>query len=99
MPEALKSRKFWVTISSLAAVIGSQYFGVDIDPAALLSLAGIVLAYTTGQGWVDATTAKARITAEADIGRAQLLAYARRLEAELAAMEGQLPEIRPEITE
>jgi len=84
--ERLKSRKLWVTVGTIVSVIAAEGFGVNIDPQAIVGLAGIVIAYVAGQSWVDKNATTAAVTGEFDVARAQLLAYARRLEAELAAI-------------
>lgn len=89
MPEAIKSRKFWVTIGSIVSVLASQYFGVEIDPAAIVGLAGIVLSYNVGQGWVDKSVAQAEIAAVSDFSKQQAIAYARSLEARLAELQAE----------
>lgn len=103
MPQALKSRKFWLTVGSVAGVITTNYFGFELDPAVIAGIAGIVLSYNFGQGWVDKTMAQEGIKAETDIAKAQMTAYIQRLQAELAAYAAEVPDISPngvaEITE
>lgn len=84
MSDKLKSRKFWFSISAAVSVFIAEYFGIEISPEALTALAGIVLSYNFGQGWVDKTVAKAEIEGAADFTKQNAIAYARQLEAELA---------------
>lgn len=47
----LKSKKFWVSISGVVAVIVSHLFGVG--ESAVLEVTGIVIALVLGQGLAD----------------------------------------------
>jgi uncharacterized membrane protein len=55
--EKLKSRKFWVAIVGALVPVISEAFGLDLDPEAIMSIAGIVIGYVLGQGYVDGQAA------------------------------------------
>ena len=99
MAEKLKSRKLWVTVGTLVSVFVAQAFDVEIDPAAIVGLAGVIITYIFGQSWVDKNATTAAVTGELDLARAQLLAYARQLEAQLAELDSNVTPLGVEITD
>jgi len=82
--EKLASRKFWLTLAPVVALVIAQYTGYTVDPAAIVGLAGIIGSYVLGQGYVDAKTADASIKAAADVGKLQLMAAVQELQKQLA---------------
>lgn len=44
----LKSRRFWVAAAGLAAVVGQEAFGVQLDTDQLVAVATIVVAWIVG---------------------------------------------------
>lgn len=58
IPERLRSRKLWVTITAAVSAILLDLFGVKVDPALLMTILGLAGVYTVGQGVVDAQAAK-----------------------------------------
>lgn len=51
MKEAIKSKKFWATITGCVVAVGANYFG--IDEATTTKLMGMLAAYVMGQGLAD----------------------------------------------
>lgn len=90
--DRLKSRKLWVTVGSVISLVLAEQFGIDVAPEAIVGLAGIVLSYNLGQGWVDKTVAQEEIRVAGDVGRANAIAYARSLEAQLSEIGAANPE-------
>jgi len=101
--ERLASRKLWVTVAPIVALVIAQFTGYTIDPAAIVGLAGLAGFYVLGQGYVDAKTADASIKAAADVGKLQLMAAVQQLQEQLAELgadvQSNVTPIRPEITE
>ncbi len=44
----MKSRRFWVAAAGLAAVVGQEAFGVQLDTDQLVAVATIVVAWIVG---------------------------------------------------
>lgn len=87
MSQKLKSRKLWFSIASAVSVFLLEFAGIDVSPEALTALAGIVIAYNFGQGWVDKSQVQAEIGAASDFTKQSAIAYARQLEQQLAEIE------------
>lgn len=90
--DKLASRKLWVTVGSVISLVLAEEFGIDVAPEAIVGLAGIVLSYNFGQGWVDKTVAQEEIRVAGDVGRANAILYARSLEERLEAIGAVDPE-------
>jgi len=54
---AWKSRKFWVCVVTLAAMLISHFSGHEIDTEELLSVILPVVAYILGEAWIDSKAA------------------------------------------
>jgi len=60
MLDKLKSRKFWFALLGAILPIAAQYFTGDVGWAeAIMASSGVIMSYIFGQGWVDASAAKA----------------------------------------
>ncbi len=44
----LKSRRFWVAAAGLAAVVGQEAFGIQLDTEQLVAVATIIVAWIVG---------------------------------------------------
>lgn len=53
----LKSRKFWMAVVSSVVVIANDGLDLGLPADAIYSIAGIVMAYIFGQGYVDGQAA------------------------------------------
>jgi len=82
--EKLKSRKFWVMMGSVAALLIAEFTGYQVDPQALASLGAIVVVWLGGQSYIDKGKVIEETRAVADLSKVQAIAYARQLEEELA---------------
>jgi len=60
----LLSRKLWVAVSALGAIIVSASTGQVPWPEALPVIAAIVVGYCVSQGWVDGKALEKEIAAE-----------------------------------
>lgn len=49
--ELLKSKKFWISVAGILAVVLSTFLGVPEQTT--LEIAGIIIAYVLGQGIAD----------------------------------------------
>lgn len=47
----LTSKKFWMSIAGVVAVVASEYLGLPEDT--VMQVAGIIIAYVLGQGIAD----------------------------------------------
>ncbi len=56
--DKLKSRKFWVAIIAGAIVVGAGELGFDLEQESVVAFTAIVIAYLTGQSFVDRQKAK-----------------------------------------
>jgi hypothetical protein len=50
---ALTSRKFWVAVGTILAIILSDILGVDLEPETVVTVVVAVAAYILGESWVD----------------------------------------------
>ena len=85
MKEKLQSRKFWVVVATFIAGLATIFGDIEVDPEALVGAAAIIMTYLGGQSWVDSSKAKAAVGAAAQAALEDAEAYARSLEAQLAA--------------
>jgi hypothetical protein len=60
----LTSKKFWVMLASVIGVIGSVMAGEIKFTAAIVPLAGIIMAWLTAQGITDAGKTAAQINSQ-----------------------------------
>jgi uncharacterized membrane protein len=51
--DKLKSRKFWTTVVSAGLVVANEGLGLNLPTDAIMTVAGIVIAYLLGQSFVD----------------------------------------------
>ena len=61
----LLSRKLWVAVSALGAIIVSAATGQVPWPEALPGIAAIVVGYCVSQGWVDGKALEKELAADA----------------------------------
>jgi len=54
MKQRLASRKLWVAVGSLIAVLLSEVFGLELPTEVVVSMTAIVASYLLGQSLVDA---------------------------------------------
>ena len=86
MQSKLKSRKLWIAIGAVAAILIAEFTGVVISPEAIAGVAFLVGTYIFGQGLVDKSVVSEQVKVAGDAGKLQLQLYARNLEQELAAL-------------
>ena len=86
MSEKFKSRKFWVMLGSIVALVVTEFTGYQVNPEVIAGLGAVIVVWLGGQSYVD----KGKVTSETkvagDIGKVQAIAYARQLERQLAAL-------------
>jgi len=51
---AWKSRKFWMAVVSGALVVCNQGLGLNLPEEAIMTVAGVAIAYILGEAYVDA---------------------------------------------
>ena len=61
--DKLKSRKLWVTILATALVSLAEAIGIELEQESIVAIAGMVIAYVTGQAIVDRGKVVAEIQA------------------------------------
>ena len=87
--QKLLSRKFWVTVATFvvgAIAMFSPDVAAHLDPVALAGLAGVVIAYLTGQSWIDKTQIDGQLKVARDEGLLQAQQYIQSLQTQLAAL-------------
>ncbi|KKL69759.1 hypothetical protein LCGC14_2111730 [marine sediment metagenome] len=85
-----KSRKFWLAVGTVFSIAIAELTGYDVDPAAIAGVVFVISTYIVGQGIVDKSVGTAQVMGALDVGKAQLEAYARNLEQELAKLADEL---------
>jgi len=88
----LNSRKFWVAVGTVFSIALFELTGYDLAPEAIAGIVIAISSYVVSQGIVDKSVVTKQVEVANDVGRAQLEAYARRLEAELSILVDGLPE-------
>ena len=83
MTSKLKSRKLWVAIGSVVAILIAEFTGVNVSPEAIAGVAFLAATYIFGQGLVDKSVVSEQVRVAGDAGKLQLQLYARNLEQEL----------------
>ena len=83
MKAKLSSRKLWVAIGSVVAILIAEFTGVAVSPEAIAGVAFLAATYIFGQGLVDKSVVTEQVKVAGDVGRIQVEAYARNLEAQL----------------
>ena len=53
MLDKLKSRKLWISVLGTAFIALAKGLSIEISDEQIMSIAGIVMAYVAGQGYVD----------------------------------------------
>jgi len=53
LPDALKSRKLWLSIISALIVFGNKYFSWDLDEKEVLTIVGSLLSFVLVEGVRD----------------------------------------------
>ena len=89
LKQKLLSRKFWVTVATFVVAVVGMFqpdIAAEIDPLALAGLAGVVIAYLTGQSWIDKTQIDGQLQVARDEGLLQAQQYIQQLQTQLAAM-------------
>ena len=81
--QKMKSRKLWVTIATGVGVVLAQAFGVALEPEVIAGVVLLASSYIFGQGIVDKGVTTEQVKVAGDVGRIQVEAYARNLEAQL----------------
>lgn len=89
MSEKFKSRKFWVMMGSVVALVVAELTGYTIDPQAIAGLGAIVVVWLGGQSYIDKGKVISETKVAGEIGKVQAIAYARQLEQQLAALGAQ----------
>ena len=56
--EKLKSRKFWIAVTTAALVIVNEGLGLGIPEDAVMQIVAVALTYILGQAGVDIVKAK-----------------------------------------
>ena len=51
--EKLKSRKFIMTVLTALIMVGNDGLGLNLPSESLMTIAGLVMSYVIGQGYVD----------------------------------------------
>lgn len=90
--EKLKSRKFWVMMGSVVALVVAEITGYQVDPQAIAGLGAIVVVWLGGQSYIDKATVTEETRAAGEVGKLQAIAYARALEKQLADLTAEAPE-------
>ena len=83
MKVKLASRKLWVTIATGVGIVLAQAFGVALEPELIAGVVLLASSYIFGQGIVDKGVGTEQVKVAGDVGRIQVEAYARNLEAQL----------------
>lgn len=52
--EKLKSRKFWLAVTTALLVVANQGLDLNLPEDSILTIAGVVISYIFGQSLVDA---------------------------------------------
>ncbi len=89
LKQKLLSRKFWVTVAAFVVGVVAIFqpdIAAELDPTALASLAGIVIAYLGGQSWIDKTQIDGQLKVARDEGLLQAQQYIQSLQTQLAAL-------------
>jgi len=55
----IKSKKFWISVGGVVAVVASHFFGVD--ETTVKEIVAIIVAYVLGQGIADLGKEKAKL--------------------------------------
>lgn len=53
IPERLKSRKFWVAITSAVVLFLNSYFEFGLDTNEAITIVLVIVSYLLGQSYVD----------------------------------------------
>ena len=83
MKAKLASRKLWVAIGSVLAILIAEFTGVNVSPEAIAGVAFLAATYIFGQGLVDKSVVSEQVKVAGDTGRLQMELYARNLEQQL----------------
>ncbi len=59
----LKSRKFWMAVVSAAVAIANDGLGLNLPQEAIMTVAGVAIAYILGEAYVDGQRKKDEINA------------------------------------
>lgn len=59
MGSKLKSRKFWMAVVTSLIILANEGFGLQLPEDAIMTVAGVVIAYILGESAIDAAGAKA----------------------------------------
>ena len=49
----LKSRKFWMAVVAAGVAIANDGLGLDLPQEAIMTVAGVAIAYILGEAYVD----------------------------------------------
>ena len=88
MKAKLSSRKLWVAIGSVIALLVAEFTGVSVSPEAIAGVAFLAATYIFGQGLVDKSVVTEQVKVAGDTGRLQMELYARNLESQLEQIMG-----------
>ena len=101
MKAKLASRKLWIAIGTVVAILIAEFTGISVSPEAIAGVAFLAATYIFGQGLVDKSVVSEQVKVAGDVGRIQVEAYARNLEAQLeqimAPAQAGTPELVPPI--
>lgn len=61
MINKLKSRKFWVAVTSAVLIIANEGLGLNLPQEAITGVVAIVISYILGQSYVDSKAQKAPV--------------------------------------
>ena len=95
MKAKLASRKLWVAIGSVLAILIAEFTGVNVSPEAIAGVAFLAATYIFGQGLVDKSVVSEQVKVAGDTGRLQMELYARNLESQLEEIMAPAPELAP----
>lgn len=56
--EKLKSRKFWMAVVGAGLVVANEGLGLNLPEEAVMTVAGMLIAYILGQAYVDGKKAE-----------------------------------------
>ena len=76
-----KSRKLWVAVAGVVAIIASDAFGIELEPEQIAGVIALLGTYLFNQGWVDRNA----VRGDADILSQEAVAQAKLLSEQLQA--------------
>ena len=53
MSEKFKSRKFWIMLGSIVALVVTEFTGYQVNPEVIAGLGAVIVVWLGGQSYVD----------------------------------------------